>query len=256
MNRPAFCSASIAPLRSEPSDAAEMVSQLLFGEPVSVIENSEQWWKVRSLIDNYEGWTDFKLLTEVREKDLKRWMDGLTVEPSFSRTINGEFGKQRISRGSFVPFSDEKSFSIGKHEFSFEDESNFEINSDRTQAVIDLATDYLNTPYLWGGKSTMGIDCSGLVQTVFRCVELNLPRDAYQQEEHGTSVDFDDRQAGDLVFFINSKQKVHHVGILINENEIIHAHGFVRIDDLTAQGIKRRTDDVLSHKFHSIKRLF
>lgn len=256
MSRPAFCSASLAPLRLEASDASELVSQLLFGEPVEIIEEDQQWRKVRSLIDNYEGWTDFKLIDEIREKELKRWMDGLSIETSFCRSIEGEFGKQRISRGSFIPYSEEENFSIGKHEYRFLDQPSFELVPDRTQAVVDLAKDYLNTPYLWGGKSNFGIDCSGLVQTIFRCVELNLPRDAYQQEENGVDIEFEDRQAGDLVFFINAKEKIHHVGILINENEIIHAHGFVRTDDLTKEGIVRRTDGVLSHQFYSVKRLF
>lgn len=255
MSRPAFCSASVAPLRETHSDGSEMVSQLLFGEPVEIIEEEQQWRKVRSLIDGYEGWTDFKLLTELREKELKRWMDGLGTELSFSRTIEGPFGTQRISRGAFVPQDDTEEFSIGKSNYRFIGSQDFSLPKDHVQSLLALANDYLNVPYLWGGKSTTGIDCSGLIQAIFRCIDINLPRDCYQQEEHGISVDFEDRQTGDLVYFINDKQKIHHVGILINPNEIIHAHGFVRIDDLTEEGIVRRTDGVLSHKFWSVKRL-
>src|SRR6218665_1600390 len=255
MTNYAYCSASISPLREINDDAAEMVSHLLFGEPVEILEENNQWRKVRSLIDNYEGWTDFKLLSGLREKELNRWLDGLGAFKSFSGVIEGEFGKQVIGRGSFVPDDNEKEFNIGKEVFKYKSVEPFEINKDRIQAIIDLSLDYLNVPYLWGGKSVAGIDCSGLVQSIFRCIDVKLPRDASQQVEYGMDVDWEDRSAGDLVFFINANEKIHHVGILINENEIVHAHGFVRIDDLTEDGIIRRTDGVLSHKFHSIKRL-
>jgi len=251
----AYCSASIAPLRETASDASEMVSQLLFGEPLEILEMDNQWRKVRSLVDNYEGWTDFKLLTPLREKELNRWLDGLGSFKSFSGIIEGEFGKQVIGRGAFVPDDHEKEFNIGTQVFNYKSVEPFEISKDRIQAIVDLSLDYLNVPYLWGGKSVAGIDCSGLVQSIFRCVDVKLPRDASQQVEYGMDVEWEDRSAGDLVFFINANEKIHHVGILINENEIVHAHGFVRIDDLSKDGITRRTDGALSHNFHSIKRL-
>jgi len=256
MSQYAYCSASVAPLRSEASDASEMISQLLFGEPVEVIEESNQWRKVRSLLDNYEGWTDFKLLGDLREKECRRWMDGLGSELSAIRTIEGPFGKQYITCGASIPDTDETSFSIGKCNYRFLSEEEPLTASDRTGQIIELSLRFLNSPYLWGGKSTLGIDCSGLIQNVFRCVGMNLPRDAYEQEEHGIEITYHERKPGDLVYFINAKGKVHHVGILVSETEIIHAHGFVRIDNLTENGIIRRTDGVLSHAFHSIKRLF
>lgn len=256
MSQYAYCSASIAPLRPEASDASEMISQLLFGEPVEVLEENNQWRKVRSLLDNYEGWTDFKLLGDLREKECKRWMDGLGTELAAWRIIEGPFGKQYISCGSSIPDTDETEFSIGKNEYRFVSEEDPLEAQDRTGQIIELGLRFLNAPYLWGGKSILGIDCSGLIQNVFRCVGMNLPRDAYEQEEHGMDVSYEERKPGDLVYFINTKGKVHHVGILVTENEIIHAHGFVRIDDLTEKGIVRRTDGVLSHAFHSIKRLF
>lgn len=255
MSQYAFCSASIAPVRQEADDASEMVSQLLFGEPLEILEENNQWRKVQSLIDGYVGWTDFKLLGAIREKELNRWLDGLGSLKSFSGVIHGEFGKQVICRGAFLPEDVEGSFNIGKFEYQIISEDNFALAKDRTQAIINLCLDYLNVPYLWGGKSTSGIDCSGLVQTIMRCVDVKLPRDADQQVDCGSDVDWEDRTAGDLAFFINAKEKIHHVGILINPNEIVHAHGFVRIDDLTEEGIIRRTDNVMSHKFHSIKRL-
>lgn len=255
MTNHAYCIASIAPLRAEADDASEMTSQLLFGEPVEIIEENNQWRKVRSLIDSYEGWTDFKLLSGLREKELNRWLDGLSAFKSFSGVIEGPFGKQVISRGAFVPDEETSAFQIGKENYTFKSAEPFPLTKDRVQAVIELSLDYLNVPYLWGGKSVAGIDCSGLVQSVFRCVDVKLPRDARDQVEFGIDVDWEDRTAGDLVFFINANEKIHHVGILISENEIVHAHGFVRIDDLTKEGIVRRTDGVLSHMMHSIKRL-
>lgn len=246
----AYCKVAVSPVRAEASDAAEMVTQLLFGEVLTVLDREKQWLKIRVFMDNYEGWVDSKHIQPLREKEVGRWLDGLSNEHALLRTIATPWGNQRITRGAFVPGDNSDSFTIGKDAFRFLDEG-----TPSPLNPIEMALDYSQAPYLWGGKTPFGIDCSGLMQTVHRLFGINLPRDAYEQEEHGMAVDFADRQAGDLVFFKNAAGRIHHVGLLINPAEIIHASGWVRIDDLTERGIVRRTDGELSHAFYSIKRL-
>ncbi len=246
----AYCKFSLAPLRKEASDASEMVSQLLFGEVVEIIETKDQWRKVRSFIDNYEGWTDFKLLGVLTQKEAFRWLDGQTIEHQLTRKITSATGILTVTAGSFRNFNLVQAFNIGKDVYTYSSEE-----ENKPTSLIDFAQTFLNSPYLWGGKSPFGIDCSGFTQTVFRLFDVKLPRDAFQQAEEGQLIDFGEHTAGDLVFFINENDKIHHVGILLNVHEIIHAHGFVRIDSFTNEGIKRKEDNSTSHRLHTIKRL-
>lgn len=237
-------------MRAEQRDASEQVSQLLFGELVELVENADNWTKVQSLHDGYEGWVDTKQIDMLREKEVSRWFDGLGIEHSLKRTLEGPEGKLTIWKGSFIPDVLVNEFNIGKSEYRFLDEP-----ETMPKSKIDFAFSFLNVPYLWGGKSVAGIDCSGFMQVVHRFAGFNLPRDAYQQEEIGTSVSFEDREVGDLAFFISKTGKIHHVGLLISKDEIIHAHGYVRIDNFSELGITRKIDGVLSHQLFCIKRI-
>lgn len=247
----AFCKASIAPVRAEASDRSEMVTQLLFGELVEILEVSNQWLKIRSFMDGYEGWIDSKQVQDLREKEVSRWLDGLVVEHSEFRIVEGPEGKQILPKGIFRPVDGEETFHIGKSTYRFLDG---EGDADPA-SLIDFALTYLNAPYLWGGKTMFGIDCSGFMQQIHRVFAYQLPRDASQQVELGQEIDFEDREAGDLAFFISDSGNIHHVGLLINKEEVIHAHGYVRIDDFNEQGIFRKIDGVHSHRLHSVKRL-
>lgn len=246
----AYCKASIAPVRGDASDRAEMVTQLLFGELVEILETLNQWVKIRSFMDGYEGWIDSKQIQDLREKEVSRWLDGLVVEHSEFRIVDGPEGKQILPKGFFRPGDGEEVFHIGKFEYRF-------LNSEDPDplSLIDFALTYLNAPYLWGGKTPFGIDCSGFTQQVHRVFHYQLPRDASQQQEVGQDIDFEDREAGDLAYFISDSGNIHHVGLLVNRDEIIHAHGYVRIDAFSSIGITRKIDGVHSHKLHSIKRL-
>ncbi|AEA44410.1 NlpC/P60 family protein [Fluviicola taffensis] len=246
----AFCKASIAPVRAEASDRSELVTQLLFGELVEITEVQDNWLKIRSFMDGYEGWMDPKQLQDLREKEFSRWLDGLVVEHSEFRIVEGPEGKQILPKGFFRPADADETFTIGKSTYSFLNEE-----EEMPTSRIDFAQSYLNAPYLWGGKTMFGVDCSGLMQQVHRVFNYQLPRDASQQVEMGLEIDFEDREAGDLAFFISDSGTIHHVGLLVNKDEIIHAHGYVRIDDFNSRGIIRKIDEVNSHKLHSIKRL-
>jgi cell wall-associated NlpC family hydrolase len=157
-----------------------------------------------------------------------------------------------LYRGSLLPSDFINGFSLGPTNFHPK-EVNFALN--RNHSVIEIAQSYLNTPYLWGGRSATGIDCSGFTQMVFSFLGKSLPRDASQQIGIGSSVLFSDAQAGDLAFFQNNSGKIIHVGILTGQGTILHAHGTITEDYMKTDGIYKKQDLVKSHELHSIKRI-
>lgn len=237
-------------MRREKSDSSEMVSQLIFGETVDVIEYDSPWVKVVSRLDQYTAYVDEKQLISLSSNELIEWEKNAHFQQSLTSEIQTERGKQQVFIGSRIGNS--KQFAIGTHMFSFISE--VELSRSATVNVWNCAKAFLNTPYLWGGKSPFGIDCSGLIQLVFRSFAIHLPRDAWQQAEVGTEVCFNEINVGDVAFFDNSKGKIIHVGIVNSSLEIIHASGWVRIDELTPQGIVRRSDLKLTHHLCAIKR--
>jgi hypothetical protein len=245
--RYAFCALSVVPVRDQPKDSAEQTSQLLFGEPVEVLLSDKPWLKVRSFLDGYEGYIDHKQVLALTEKELKRWMDtySFAKQPFFEMT--GPMGTQFLSGGALI--GGQAPFKIGNY--------NYDLQTVQQKTDIwHYALAFLNTPYLWGGKSFFGIDCSGLVQNVFRQLDINLPRDAYQQAEIGTVIDFQDRQKLDLAFFKNAAGRIHHVGIIGPDDQILHASGQVRLDKLTAVGIYNEAAADFTHSLFEIRRLF
>lgn len=246
-----YCIVSISPVRSERKDSSEMVTQLLFGELVTIEEIDAPWCKIISYSDNYPGYVDIKHIHFLTEKELNRWLEGLSFQRDLIRKIETPWGIQSIFRGSFISVEHKSNFNIGNDHFKFLDKS----KEKSFNSPFEAAQEYLNTPYLWGGKSPFGIDCSGLVQSIFRFFEINLPRDASQQIEYGMTIPFEDLEEGDVAFFQNKEQKIHHVGILDGNGSIIHASGFVRIDPIVETGIIHSDTGQLTHKLHSIKRM-
>ncbi len=224
--RTAYCIVSISPVRSDASDRSEMVTQLLFGEVVTVEEMNAPWAKIKTYADNYEGYIDLKHLHFLSEKEVNRWLNGISYLPDFLKEIETPWGKQKIFKGSFIPFQAVNEFNIGEDKFTIEDHA---VHTEKRDP-FELAQEYLNAPYLWGGKTPFGIDCSGLTQMVFRFLDINLPRDASQQVDYGKSVPFNDLEQGDVAFFENKEGKIIHVGICRKNRQIIHASGNVRVD--------------------------
>jgi hypothetical protein len=244
----AFCKVSVSPIRREKRDASEMISQLLFGEPVEIIEIDYPWIKIQSLIDGYEGYIDKKQVVSISPKELKKWIYEYEREICLFSDIQTPWGRQTICAGSFT--SNEVHFNIG--EFTFQRKHTFEsLNQD----IYSYANSFLNTPYLWGGKNILGIDCSGFSQIVFSVFGKKLPRDAYQQADIGFSVEFINKKSGDLAFFCNENGKIIHVGIVGPDNKIIHASGLVRIDDFKPDGIYIENTQSKTHNLYSIKRI-
>jgi len=243
-----YCYVSISPVRAENRDQSEIVTQLLFGEVVTVQEIESPWAKITSVADGYEGWIDIKHIKKLTDKEMRRWLEGLDFLTDRERLLETPWGNQWICRGSFVP-TGENTFNIGNDSFEWLQESTTTYDD-----MWSCAESYLNTPYLWGGKSPFGIDCSGYTQAVYRFFNINLPRDASEQVLDGAEVAFEDIETGDLAFFHNDKGKITHVGILDDKGHILHASGHVRRDLFTKDGIVHNEHGDITHKLSIIKR--
>lgn len=246
-----YCSVAISPIRQSSSDTSEMVTQLLFGEVVTIIDRQDKWWKIQSYSDNYIGWCDPKQISLLTKKEVNRWLNGIFHERSMTRMLDTDRGILPIFKGSFIPFGDLEEFNIGNTVYRFKSAPEIFKNT----GAFEIAKEYLNAPYLWGGKTPFGIDCSGLTQAVFRFLAINLPRDASQQVEYGTSISFDEIQSGDVAFFHNDAGKIIHVGILNEKKEIIHASGYVRINKFDTLGILNDYEEFYTHQLNCIKRM-
>lgn len=255
MTEKGLCKLSVVPVRSKSADTAEICTQLLYGDAYEVIEKTRdgKWLKIRIAYDEYEGWIDFKQHLKVSESYYER----LTNEsnPQFCVDIASEVMTQTkplpILLGSVLPLYEEECADLDKEKHYFRGQAN---SFDRYE-LHPVALQYLGAPYLWGGKTPFGIDCSGFVQQVFKMCGLKLQRDAYQQERQGFKIPYGDHQLGDLAFFANDSGKVIHVGMVLEDNHIIHAHGEVRIDPLDDKGIFNTDREEYSHYLCSIRRI-
>ncbi|SMO78647.1 SH3 domain-containing protein [Saccharicrinis carchari] len=248
---------SFIPVRKEPSEAAELVTQILFGETFMVLDRIEKWARIKMDFDGYEGWIDAKLVFSVGNREYELWKDAdawMVPTPKIKIVKDGSTAPLTISAGSRIVFNghDRNSFSIGKNDYFVSGP----LPSSKELGIREVATSLLHTPYLWGGRSYFGIDCSGLTQIVYKINGIALPRDAYQQIEQGNIINFvEEAQAGDLAFFDNEEGSISHVGICLGSGTIIHAYGEVRIDTLDHQGIYNRDTNKYSHKLRVIKRI-
>ena len=243
---------SISPLRGEAADQSEMVNQILFGEHFKVLEVRKKWSRVRLAHDSYEGWLCNKQWQEISEEDYKQLdKDIPTITTDILDIITKEY-QQPIVIGSILPFYKSGHAVINNELYKFEGLTTQ--GYVKKEKLRENALIYLNAPYLWGGRSPFGVDCSGLTQMVYRLQGIDLPRDAYQQAKVGTTLSFiEESEPGDLAFFDNEEGKVIHVGMILEENHIIHASGKVRIDRIDQQGIFNNDIGTHTHKLRLIK---
>lgn len=255
----AVCVVSVCVLRRGPSDTQEIVSQLLFGETVEVlIKKHNSWMHVRCCHDGYEGWVDSKQLVRISEEENETYEKSSNYSLDVVQSISNEYHTFPILLGSKLPKFDGLHLKIHDYKYLF---NGTVIDTQRMEKVTAelverIARKYIHAPYLWGGRSIFGIDCSGFTQQVFKFLNYKLPRDAYQQVNEGVIIDFlETCKVGDLAFFENEEKKIIHVGIILPNNKIIHASGSVRIDNLDHEGIYNKELKKYTHKFRVAKRV-
>ncbi|ADX68173.1 C40 family peptidase [Weeksella virosa] len=247
------CRVSVAPVRASNSDSSEMVTQLLFGEKVEVLRTEKKWLKIRNAFDSYEGFVDPKQILFIEEKEYYHLQSTFFASETFNFSIE-EGLPLTLPLGAVLLNLQEGKIHFGGKYFDYLGEA--ATDTQPKSSIPYIAKNYLNVPYLWGGKSTYGIDCSGLVQQVYKLSGVALPRDAYQQAEMGEVLNFlEEAEAGDLAFFDNADGKIIHVGIVLEDKKIIHAHGKVRIDPLDSNGIFNTDYQNYSHKLRILKRV-
>ncbi|MCL3779606.1 hypothetical protein EMN47_04295 [Prolixibacteraceae bacterium JC049] len=252
---------SIIPVRSEPSERSEMVTQILFGEHFQVYEKMMGWSKVQLSFDGYEGWVDTKMITPISARRFEKLEanPAAIVTDIFSIVPLDEQQTTMIAAGSSLPCwrPYKKQYSLSDSvELSMEGSFTYGQVKNARSFIIKQALRFFNAPYLWGGRTPMGVDCSGLVQSVYKMAGITLPRDASQQVDLGETLSFvEEAQPGDLAFFDNEEGKITHVGIIWEKNKIIHASGKVRIDNIDQFGIFNVDTQKYSHKLRVIKQV-
>ena len=249
---------SIIPIRAEASDKSEMVNQLLFGEHYKIIEKKTKWLKIRLAHDQYEGWicqnqyfqidkAQFISLSEDIQYYNYNLIDALTTDL-------GDIIP--ISLGSTLPFYDGNHCLINGIRFQFEGANKPKSKVNKTD-IVNTAYMYLHAPYLWGGRTPLGVDCSGLTQMSYRLNGIFIPRDASQQVKLGTTLSFiEEAEPGDLAFFDDTEGSIIHVGMILENNHILHSSGKVRIDRIDQQGIFNKQLGEHTHKLRLIKQIF
>ncbi|WP_269684434.1 C40 family peptidase [Flavobacterium lacustre] len=249
-----ICNLAIIPLRFEPSDKSEIVSQVLFGEHFEILEQFKQWARIKMQYDDYEGWVDSKQFQPISESNFNQLSEDAII-------LNADLIEYITAPNNLlipIPLASSLSFlnhsEINTVNFDFEGTKISGIKPKKE--LINTAFMYLNAPYLWGGKTPFGIDCSGFTQMVYKLNGYKLLRDASQQATQGEPLSFiEESEPGDLAFFDNDEGNIIHVGIIMENNYIIHASGKVRIDRLDHLGIYNAEINKHTHKLRVIKKI-
>ena len=266
---------TVTPVRMEPSEGSEQLTQLLFGEVCQVLERLPRWNKIRSTVDGQTGWVDFKMVTSIGNEAKGDEAKGIGVVavpiaaatdmetgeelmltlgtrlPNYAHGTFEVLGKKYLINPACVSHLEDALQAIG-HPAGYRLEG-------KGEEVCTIAQTLLNAPYLWGGKNAMGIDCSGFTQVVYSVFGVNLLRNAREQITQGTPVaSLAEAQAGDLAFFDHADRdpkatNISHVGLLLDKQTIIHCSGCVHVDYIDDMGI-HLPDGELTHHLVQIKR--
>ena len=264
----AIAHCTVTPVRQEPSEGSEQLTQLLFGEVCEVLDRLPRWTKIRSTLDGQEGWVDFKMLTHVGDRALY----DASVIGNFAEAIGHvavpmavatdmETGDElMLTLGTRLPNYKHGTFEVlGKQYLINPAGVRGERREAKGEELCAIAQTLLNAPYLWGGKNAMGMDCSGFTQVVYATQGINLLRNAREQMTQGELVpSLAEAQPGDLAFFDHADRdpkatNISHVGLLLSPTEIIHCSGCVHIDTIDELGI-HLPDGELNHHLVQIKR--
>ena len=259
---------TVTPVRQEPSEGSEQLTQLLFSEVCEVLDRLPRWTKIRSTLDGQEGWVDFKMLTSASNlSPLTYHLPTTVVATPIAIATEMETGEElRLTLGTRLPNYAHGTFDVLGRQYIIDPDSVSSMEATgllgskaKGEDVCTIAQTLLNAPYLWGGKNAMGMDCSGFTQVVYSVFGVNLLRNAREQMTQGTLVvSLEDAQPGDLAFFDHADRdpkatNISHVGLLLDNKKIIHCSGCVHVDDIDEMGI-HLPDGELTHHLVQIKR--
>ena len=265
-----IANATVVPVRENPSEGAEQLTQLLFGEVCEVLDRLPRWTKIRSTQDGQEGWVDFKMVSPASSliASSPHRLEAVVAAPMAAATPMDGGADLLLTLGTRLPNYSHGTFEVLGQQYLIDptcvNNTTQLLNSDLSRAellnnVCATAQTLLNAPYLWGGKNLMGMDCSGFTQVVYAAMGVNLLRNAREQMTQGELIPcLSDAQPGDLAFFDHADRdpkatNISHVGLLLSPTEIIHCSGCVHIDTIDEQGI-HLADGSLTHHLVCIKR--
>lgn len=251
---------SIIPVRLEPSEKSEMVTQILFGEHFEMREQMVGWTNIKLAFDGYEGWIDTKMITPISSRTLGKIEKSPIAITADIITIVPVTEEQNLmlAAGSTLPVWRPylKQFSVTGDTYLATGEVLYGKLKNPRETAIKQSLKYFNAPYLWGGRTPFGIDCSGFTQMIYKMIGIKIPRDAGDQVKLGTAMSFvDEAEAGDLAFFDDEEGNIVHVGIMWKRNKIIHASGQVRIDNVDQFGIFNINTQRYTHKMRVMKKI-
>ena len=253
-----ICLLSVVPVRNEPSDKAEMVTQLVFGDLLIIRESRQNWMMIRIVYDNYEGWVDEKQLVILDENEFNRLNKAsCRYTKDLAEVVQDNSGNIiPVLFGSSLRLLENNRFTIADKSFIFTGHLSASAGKIQVRSVIEDSLLFLNAPYLWGGKTPFGVDCSGFIQAVFKVNGVKLLRDSGQQASQGETISLmDEALPGDLVFFDDDEGIITHVGLIIEKDKVIHASGKVRIDLIDHHGIYNSELKKYTHNLRLIKRI-